>query len=583
MKGYGLTVFKGTEPERFDVEVIGVLHNFRPGQELILVKTPHPRLNVTKNVRGMSGSPIYLDGRLAGAYAYSWATFQVEPVAGVTPIAPMVAELRRPIPPGFWPLDGAGPLPKGGKPPAPAVSGHHASLTTFEGAPGTYDLTLHAKQLAERFSPDRARPIVPAATPLMLGGVGDRTASAIRSLFEPLGLEPMQAGGGGGEASRAAGVPAHFTNGAGLGVQMTRGDVSLMGLGTATYVEGPKVAGFGHPMMSGGDSALPACIGRVLWIFASDQHSSKIGECVRTLGAMVQDRQSAIVVDERVTAPTFPLNVQIIGADGAPKKVWHTDVAEEQFMSPSLASTVYGSVIEATVSEKRDVTWQLHSKISIRNHGTLELDDFGVAIGGTPDVSEMFHSRIVRALGDVLNNPWERTRIEKIESVMTVRFTRDLWRLRGAELLTPIVDAGGKARIRLSLSSYFGPDAERVVEVPISAELAGKDAEIEVIPGYEAAPEVAPPESLNELLANTVRQSYASKSVVLQVKMPGQGLAYRGHVATGLPSFAVDALKSATANTGPEAFVAYQRTVVPLDRYLDGRDKVKVKVRQSVR
>ena len=102
MKGYGLTVFKGTVPERFDVEVVGILHGFRPAQELILVKTKHPRLDVTKNVRGMSGSPIYLDGgRLAGAYAYSWTSFQVEPVAGVTPIAPMLTEMRRPIPPGF--------------------------------------------------------------------------------------------------------------------------------------------------------------------------------------------------------------------------------------------------------------------------------------------------------------------------------------------------------------------------------------------------------------------------------------------------------------------------------------------------
>ena len=75
MKCYGLTVFKGTEPEKFDIEVVGVLHNFRPGQELILVRTPHPRLNITKNVRGMSGSPIYIDGRLVGAYAYSWAAF----------------------------------------------------------------------------------------------------------------------------------------------------------------------------------------------------------------------------------------------------------------------------------------------------------------------------------------------------------------------------------------------------------------------------------------------------------------------------------------------------------------------------
>ena len=111
MKGYGLTVFHGYEPERFDVEVIGVLHNFRPAQDLILVKTPHPRLNITKNVQGMSGSPIYLDGRLAGAYAYSLRTFMVEPVAGVTPIAPMLTELHRPMPPGFWPLEGQPPLP----------------------------------------------------------------------------------------------------------------------------------------------------------------------------------------------------------------------------------------------------------------------------------------------------------------------------------------------------------------------------------------------------------------------------------------------------------------------------------------
>jgi hypothetical protein len=90
MKGYGLTVFHGTEPERFDVEVIGVLHNFRPAQDLILIKTPHPRLNVVKTVAGMSGSPIFLDGRLAGAYAYSLSSFEVEPVAGVTPIAPML-------------------------------------------------------------------------------------------------------------------------------------------------------------------------------------------------------------------------------------------------------------------------------------------------------------------------------------------------------------------------------------------------------------------------------------------------------------------------------------------------------------
>ncbi|MGB5314342.1 MAG: SpoIVB peptidase S55 domain-containing protein, partial [Polyangiales bacterium] len=107
MKGYGLSVFRGTEPERFDVEVIDVLRNFRPNQDLILIRTPHPLLDRARGVAGMSGSPIYLDGRLAGAYAYGWS-YGTDPVVGVTPIANMLAELKRPVRLDMFP--GARPL-----------------------------------------------------------------------------------------------------------------------------------------------------------------------------------------------------------------------------------------------------------------------------------------------------------------------------------------------------------------------------------------------------------------------------------------------------------------------------------------
>jgi hypothetical protein len=95
MRGYGLTVFQGETPERFDVEVIDVLHNFRPSQDLILVRTNHPVLMNAPTVAGMSGSPVYIEGRLAGAYAYGWP-FGRDPVIGVTPIASMMAEMARP-------------------------------------------------------------------------------------------------------------------------------------------------------------------------------------------------------------------------------------------------------------------------------------------------------------------------------------------------------------------------------------------------------------------------------------------------------------------------------------------------------
>ncbi len=587
MKGYGLTVFKGTEPERFDVEVVGVLRNFRPSQDLVLVKTPHPRLNVTKNVRGMSGSPIYLDGRLAGAYAYSWAAFQVEPVAGVTPIAPMLSEMRRPIPAGFWPLEGGAPLPKGA-----AKDGRRAesdakpapSPLGFQGAPGSYDVEEHAKQVAARMNvgTDPARPVVPASTPLMLAGMSDRSLGLVRKLFGPLGLEPVQAGAG-GSAKADASAPLHYVDGGGLGIQMARGDVSLMGLGTVTHVEGNVLCGFGHPMMEAGVIALPAAIGRVHWIFASDQHSSKIGEAARPLGALVQDRQSSVVVDESKTAPVFPLSVEIRGAKGIPKDKWNVEIAEDRFMSGSLSASVLGSVVDASVNERRDVTWRLTSKLRVKGHGTIELEDFGVATGGMPDAGDLSHSKIARAIGEVLNNPWENTHVEGVEAVLTVDYARELWRLRGMDLLDPVVDAGQTVRVRVHLVPFVGPEITKVLETKIPEELAGKDVDVEVVPGYQVAPDLAAPQTLGELLSNSTKQTVLPRSLVLQYRLRSAGVAYKGHVAERLPPFALDALRPVSSDVAPEAFGAYARTIVPTERYVDGSDRVKVKVRSVLR
>jgi hypothetical protein len=582
MKGYGLTVFKGTEPERFDVEVIGVLHHFRPGQDLIVIKTPNPRLDIVKTVRGMSGSPIYLEGRLAGAYSYSLAAFEVEPVAGVTPIDLMLTEMRRPIPPGFWPATGGAPLPaaRGAAPVAPAP---HASLNTFEGPPGAYDLEQHAHQLAARLAvaPDAARSMIPSATPLMMSGVGDRARESLRKLLEPLGLEPLQGGGG---TDTDPNAPQHYVGGGGLGVQLSRGDVSAMGLGTTTYVDGAgKVAGFGHPMLNGGDEALPTCIGRVLWIDASAQASHKVGECARPLGTLVQDRQTAIILDERVVAPVIPVDVDITGVVGAPRTHWHAEVTEDKFLAPSLAASVVESVIEATSSERRDLTWKMTSRITVAGHGAVDLEDNGIASGGSPDASDWVRSKLVTTVGDVMNNPWERVHIEGVQARFEVKYTRDLWRLRGVEVLDPVVDGGQKVRLRLHLVPEDGPEVTRVAELTMPVELAGKDVEIEVLPGYESVPELPAPESLDQLLANEPRQTIATRSAVLQFHVPSQGIAYLGHVTQRLPVFSLDALRPQSSDTGPEAFQSWSRTVVPLDLYIEGHDKVKVKVRSVVR
>jgi hypothetical protein len=271
------------------------------------------------------------------------------------------------------------------------------------------------------------------------------------------------------------------------------------------------------------------------------------------------------------------------GADGAPKNSWHVQIAEEKFLSPSFAAAALGSAVEATISEKRDMSWTIHSTLAIHGRGAIELDDFGVAIGGMPDEGELARTRLVRALGEVLNNPWENAGIDGVESHLTVQYARDLWRMRGVELLDEVVDGGQKARIRVHLVPFDGREIVREVEIAMPQELAGKEAEVEILPGYEVAPDVASPENLTELIANETRQSFLPKSIVVQVRVPSVGVLYHGHVAPDLPGFALDALRPLHSDTGPEPYASYVRAVVPVEHFVEGHDKVRVKVRQAMR
>jgi hypothetical protein len=218
-------------------------------------------------------------------------------------------------------------------------------------------------------------------------------------------------------------------------------------------------------------------------------------------------------------------------------------VTEDKFLAPSMSAVVLASVIEATSAERRDMTWKLTTKVDIAGHGTVDLEDVGVAEGGAPDTGEWFRSKLVATVGDVLSNPWEHVHITRVQARFDVKYARDIWRLRGTEVLDPVVDAGGKARLRLHLVPEDGPETTRVVEVTMPGELEGKDVEI----------------------------------------VPSQGMAYRGHVTQRLPPFTLDALRPQTSDNGPETFQSWSRTVVPLDWFVEGRDKVKIKVRAVVR
>lgn len=594
MKGYGLTVFQGYTPERFDVEVIDVLPNFRPKQDLILIKTRHPRLDVTKIVAGMSGSPIYLEGKMAGAYAYGW-TFGSEPVAGVTPIENMLDDLARPLPDAIdgWPL---GPLPKraaatGARAPRevlatadvrrPARGLTAGAQRRFRGLLTDYDVREHGRQLAVthvRPAPSGAPALTPVTTPLVVGGLTPGALALAGELLAPFGLEPIQAGGGGAQDPKA---PSRFVDGGAIGVDLVAGDVSMTGLGTVTRVEGDKLVAFGHPMMESGVTALPTSVGRIAWFMASEMRSFKVGSSARQVGSLVNDRQASIVVSHQIQAPTIPVTVAIRGVAGAPTPDWSFTLAHERFISPTLLAVAFGSALQTTAGEKQDVSWNVKTTLRIRDHGDLVIEDYGVSTSGsTPQPGDFLRSNAVRAVGMLLSNPWEPVQIEAVAAEIDVRYARELYRLRGLEVLDPELAPGQPARVRLTFEPWAGPPVTRVVRVPLPASLAGETVQLEVNPGHTQPRDRADPENLSMLIANLRDPVYPAKSIVVSYANKTGSVAYRSHVAQNLPPGAIDALQPTTTSIAPEAFRTEVRHVFPIEQFVVGRDSASVEIKR---
>ena len=576
MKGYGLTVFEGTKPERFDVEVIGVLKNFRPKGEVILIKTHHPRLEVAKVVAGMSGSPVYIDGKMIGAYAYGW-TFGSEPVAGVTPIREMLDEMELPLPDTLngWPLHLVPGKKSERRASAPETRGR------FRGELGHYDLREHAAEVSRTAFESSPTPVRPVATPLLVGGLTPGAIRLASELLTPLGLEPLQAGGGGTEPEPDA--PKQFEDGGAIGVELIRGDMSATGLGTVTRVEGDKLVAFGHPMMEAGNTALPTAVGRVLWVLASEQRSFKIGMPVRSLGTLVNDRVASIVVSQSTKAPVIPVKMSIHGVPGVPLSTWNFEVAHERFLTPSFLAVALGSGLQAVANEQQDVSWSAVSKLKINGYGEITLHDFGVSMGGTPDAGEFARASIVRAVGAILNNPWQSTQIESVETSVDLHYARELYRLRGAELVSSEIDAGEPARIRLTLVPFAGPAVEKTLSVPLPAYLAGKTVALEIGPGYAEERDRAAPDTLADLIHNFEDPTQPPKSIVVSYASPDATVTHKGRIAADLPMGALDTLRPTSSTIAPETYTTTVRQAFPLDQYLVGRDRVTVTVRPVVR
>lgn len=543
MVGQGLTVFHGTTPEPFKFSVVSVLHNFLPKQDVILIRIDDERIDKTGVAAGMSGSPCYIDGKVIGAVAYAWS-FSKEPLAGVTPIESMVAERTRPE------RRKGDALAQQGR--APAVS---ALASAGEGA---------------RFGEGR---LMPVAVPLAISGLSDRALVDVSEELKPLGMVAMRGAGGGGRSGRVG--PGKVIPGGAIGVELIRGDMSAVGTGTVTYVDGDNVFAFGHPMLGAGEVSLPMVDAEIATFMPSLATSFKMASPLGEVGALVQDRQSCIMGDLKRRSPMLPLTVTVNAPESKPF-VFRTEIARDRRLTPVLASMVLASALSVSEPDPVDVVVGVETKVDVRNLGSLTFADH-LASGEGVSPRVLAASRGVRALGDLLTNPFEPAVIDRMDVQLQVEYRRDVADIVGVSLPSATVRAGESVPLRVTLRPYAGAEYTETVPVMFPRALAGQPVRVEVASGALVKPDLAKPETLKDYVQG-LRTYYTAASLVVSLSTPDSGAFLRGHLLRDLPPSAMEALRTTSASPRADAYHVVDRTVQASTRLVSGKREITVRV-----
>ena len=462
MVGNGRTVFSGTELADFKVHVLGVMRNvIGPKRSLILARLEGGPLAKTGVIAGMSGSPVYVDGRLMGAVSYALGQFSTEPIAGITPIAEMIDATA---------LN------------APARSTRPVALS-FPAAP---------RELLQIWSHDlgRARPFVdePSQALVLSGAAGDLTRMSamlrpitvpiIASGFDASVLDPLtpafSAAGFVPVSSPQSSNVARVTNdrplrpGDALGVGLLTGDFELGATGTVTHVDGDRVYAFGHPLYNLGPTQFPMTRATVQVVLPSLMSSAKLASFDEVIGTVQQDRATAIAGRLGPAPSLIPVTITL-NSDRGPSRTFNFGVVRDFTFTPLLT---YLSVANVLVSYERaagPASFAIRGSASIRSEGELAFEDIFTGDQATGGAA----AYVAGPLTALLKNTGETVDVERISLTIDASEQQRSARIERVWLDTPRPRAGQRATVNVALRTVRGQEIVRQVPIDIPANLSG--------------------------------------------------------------------------------------------------------------
>jgi hypothetical protein len=449
MKCVVYTIFTGDQIEKVDLVVLGVLHNaIGPKQDVILVQLLGEKVEHTGVVAGMSGSPVYYDGKLVGALSLKLGVFTKEAIGGVTPIENMLDVGKAPE------------LPANLSASAAAVS----APTTNTGNTFSASRIPLPENFAHQTSAGSGQFLVPIETPLISTGLYPETIAQFSKQLSGWGMT-MMAGG------TAAATPedAQLKPGDMVGVELIRGDLSITPGCTVTTVDHGKILACGHPIFSFGNVSMPLARAHVVTTLASAMASTKIITTGGTIGTLTQDRVTAIAGHLGEGPPMIPVDVTLVSGDA--QKQFHFEVIESPQLTPVLVAVATYNGIVGNTAYGEGSTLQLDGEIAIQGHTTVTLRDL-FAPTDMPVPGGFFVATGVQSIfAQIYSNPYEIPHVAGIHLRVTALPERRAATIDDAWVEANEVRPGQTVNVKVQLRSYRGPAFVREfpITIPIQA------------------------------------------------------------------------------------------------------------------
>src|SRR5580704_1316080 len=467
MIGVGRTVFDGTHVEEFKVHIIGVLENvIGTRRNLILAKLEGGPLANTGVIAGMSGSPVYIDGRLIGAVSYALGSFSKEPIAGITPIAEMTDSTAM------------------NESPRPSAARVHVEF------PLTRDsLTAAFRKALAWNRPFAERPddtqlsgvstvaglvggplgtlLRPIATPLVMSGFEPEVADTFGSAFRDQGFVPTGGSVTGGTHGEMP-FDGPLKPGDAIGVEFVNGDLQLGGTGTVTHIDGDRVYAFGHPMYNLGPTEFPMTRAYVYTVLPSLFSSMKLSSTGEVIGTFLQDRAAAIAGRLGAGPRMIPITLTL-ESDRSPKRTFHFGVVNDQLFGPLMS---YASLLNTFSSYERQFgasTFAVRGRVSLKNHESVAFDN--VFSGDQPSMGAAAY--VVGPIVALMGNDYEKVDLEGLDLTITSSEEPKTATLERVWLDDSRPRAGRTSPLKVLLRTYRGEEVLRTLPIDIPGNASG--------------------------------------------------------------------------------------------------------------